>query len=142
MTGPSRFRLSLPIPLLWLGANERSTTTESAGLTLMGDRLYNAVTGRFTSLDPEPGGNPNAYTYPLDPINMLDLDGHWGWAKKAWRWAGRHKMDIALTALDPSCPAKSEEPRTLGYSPFWIVVMDSWRQGPWFHPVSSRNQWA
>jgi len=42
----------------WLGAKERSTTTESAGLTLMGDRLYNAVTGRFTSLDPEPCVQP------------------------------------------------------------------------------------
>jgi RHS repeat-associated protein len=83
----------------WLGAKERSTTTESAGLTLMGDRLYNAVTGRFTSPDPEPGGNPNAYTYPLDPINMFDLDGHWGGWRKAWRWAGRHKMDIAMTAI-------------------------------------------
>ncbi|NMM22186.1 MAG: DNRLRE domain-containing protein, partial [Phycicoccus sp.] len=84
----------------WLGAKERSTTAQSAGLTLMGDRLYNAVTGRFTSLDPEPGGNPTAYTYPLDPINMFDLDGHWpGWAKKAWGWAGQHKVDIALTAL-------------------------------------------
>jgi RHS repeat-associated protein len=74
----------------WLGAKERSTTTESAGLTLMGDRLYNAVTGRFTSPDPEPGGNPNAYTYPLDPINMFDLDGHWGWRpKRGWRAFGR-----------------------------------------------------
>jgi RHS repeat-associated protein len=83
----------------WLGAKERSTTTESAGLTLMGDRLYNATTGRFTSPDPEPGGNPNAYTYPLDPINMFDLDGHWGWASKAWGFVKRHKVDIALTAL-------------------------------------------
>jgi RHS repeat-associated protein len=83
----------------WLGAKERSTTTESAGLTLMGDRLYNSVTGRFTSMDPEPGGNPTAYTYPLDPINMFDLDGHWGWAKKAWGFVKRHKVDIALTAL-------------------------------------------
>ncbi|MEP7368612.1 MAG: DNRLRE domain-containing protein [Dermatophilaceae bacterium] len=64
----------------WLGAKERSTTTESAGLTLMGDRLYNAVTGRFTSMDPEPGGSATPYGYPTDPINMYDLNGHWwGW---------------------------------------------------------------
>ena len=62
----------------------------------MGDRLYNAVTGRFTSPDPEPGGNPTAYTYPTDPINKYDLDGHWGWswAKKAWnrakKWSTRY----------------------------------------------------
>ena len=66
----------------WLGAKERSTTTESAGLTLMGDRLYNAVTGRFTSMDPQPGGNPTAYTYPTDPINQFDLNGHSSWWKQ------------------------------------------------------------
>jgi large repetitive protein len=56
----------------------------------MGDRNYNPATGRFTSLDPEPGGDPNAYTYPLDPINMFDLDGHWGFSvngAKRYCWA-------------------------------------------------------
>lgn len=42
----------------------------------MGDRYYNPTRGLFPSLDPEPGGNPTAYTYPLDPINQYDLDGH------------------------------------------------------------------
>ncbi len=60
----------------WLGAKQRSTTTETAGLTLMGDRLYNAITGRFTSLDPEPGGSAWAYGYPTDPINQFDLSGN------------------------------------------------------------------
>jgi large repetitive protein len=70
----------------WLGTKQRSSSTETAGLTLMGDRLYNAATGRFTSLDPEPGGNATAYTYPNDPINMYDLDGHWGrWLRHHWR---------------------------------------------------------
>ena len=59
----------------WLGAEERSTTTESADLTLMGDRLYNPATGRFTALDPVSGGNLNAYTYPLDPVGQRDLSG-------------------------------------------------------------------
>jgi len=64
-----------PLGYGWLGAKQRSTTLETAGLTLMGDRYYNPTRGAFTSLDPEPGGNPTAYTYPLDPINSYDLDG-------------------------------------------------------------------
>ena len=86
----------------WLGAKERSTTAETAGLTLMGVRFYNRVTGAFTSLDPEAGGNATAYNYPTDPINSFDLDGHKGkwkkWAKAAGKWAWKYKWDIALTA--------------------------------------------
>jgi hypothetical protein len=70
----------------WLGAKQRSTTQETAGLTLMGDRLFNSVTGRFTALDPEPGGNDTAYTYPNDPINQYDLDGHKSFWKKRSFW--------------------------------------------------------
>jgi RHS repeat-associated protein len=56
---------------------------EATGLMLMGVRLYNPNTGLFTSVDPVPGGNTTAYTYPQDPINKFDLDGKaWGWAKK------------------------------------------------------------
>jgi RHS repeat-associated protein len=86
----------------WLGAKERSTTTESAGLTLMGDRLYNPTTGRFTSMDPEPGGGATAFAYPTDPINMFDLDGHW-WGQRAWNnsrnFYKKHKtaINIGLT---------------------------------------------
>lgn len=68
----------------------------------MGDRLYNAATGRFTSSDPEPGGSDTAYGYPTDPINMFDLNGHW-WGQKAWNngrdFYRRHKtaINIGLT---------------------------------------------
>lgn len=72
----------------WLGQNQRATTPETAGLTLMGARLYDPVTGRFTSTDPVPGGNDNTYTYPLDPINNTDITGQWGWPK--WRSIRRH----------------------------------------------------
>ena len=41
----------------------------------MGVRLYNPESGRFLSTDPVYGGNANTYTYPLDPVNMYDLDG-------------------------------------------------------------------
>nr|WP_243754082.1 RHS repeat-associated core domain-containing protein [Labedaea rhizosphaerae] len=100
----------------WLGAKQRSTTdTFSAGLTLMGDRLYNPATGRFTSTDPEPGGSDTSYAYPTDPINAYDLNGHWWhWISSAahavgrglsnaGRWAWQHKWEIATGALAVGC---------------------------------------
>jgi RHS repeat-associated protein len=59
----------------WLGKHERSASIESAGLTLMGVRLYNPIRGAFTSEDPIAGGNSTAYVYPQDPINDYDLSG-------------------------------------------------------------------
>ncbi|MEZ0166429.1 RHS repeat-associated core domain-containing protein [Kineococcus sp. LSe6-4] len=58
----------------WLGGKQRSNNAR-AGLTLMGVRLYNPATARFASVDPVPGGNVNAYTYPLDPVNVADTTG-------------------------------------------------------------------
>lgn len=57
----------------WLGTEQRAAT--DSGLVLMGARLYNPVTGLFTSLDPVEGGNVTAYGYPLDPVNETDTDG-------------------------------------------------------------------
>jgi len=75
----------------WLGSHERATMPETAGLTLMGSRLYNPVRGAFTSMDPVAGGNTTAYTYPQDPINSFDLDGQKSkakrWLKKAGKWS-------------------------------------------------------
>ncbi|WP_304438438.1 RHS repeat protein [Frankia sp. R43] len=61
----------------WLGGPHRSRDTVS-GFLLMGLRLYNPYTGRFTSVDPVLGGSANPYDYAYqDPYNMLDLDGRW-----------------------------------------------------------------
>jgi RHS repeat-associated protein len=62
----------------WLGAKERAL--DATGLTLMGARLYNPVSGLFTSVDPIEGGNTTAYTYPQDPQNKLDLSGEFALA--------------------------------------------------------------
>src|SRR5690349_4667385 len=50
-------------------------TDAIGGLTLMGHRLYNPVTGRFASVDPVKGGNENGYSYPNDPVNAFDTTG-------------------------------------------------------------------
>ncbi|MGH7961527.1 MAG: DUF6973 domain-containing protein, partial [Candidatus Binatia bacterium] len=62
------------ISYAWLGAKERATNP-ATGLLLMGVRIYNGITGSFTSVDPVLGGNTTAYTYPQDPINKNDLSG-------------------------------------------------------------------
>ena len=80
----------------WLGAKQRTTT--ETGILLMGARLYNPVTGLFTSLDPVYGGNDTPYTYPNDPINRIDTTGEWGWLRKVGRVLWKYKWDIALTA--------------------------------------------
>jgi RHS repeat-associated protein len=57
----------------WQGQGARETS--SSGLVLMGARVYNPTTGRFTSTDPIYGGNQNAYSYPSAPTVFSDLSG-------------------------------------------------------------------
>ena len=72
----------------WHGADQRAVDT--SGLILMGARLYNSVTGLFTSRDPVEGGNTTSYVYPQDPVGMNDISGEWGrfssWRNRAVRW--------------------------------------------------------
>lgn len=61
----------------YLGGAQRSA--ESLGGTiLMGVRVYQPEVGRFTSLDPTPGGAASEYDYCLgDPVNNSDVSGNW-----------------------------------------------------------------
>lgn len=86
-----------PLGYGWLGAKQRETAPDAAGLTLMGVRFYNWATGAFTSADPVPGGNDTSYGYPTDPINNNDITGQWGcgWCKKI-----RSKVASAARKVD------------------------------------------
>ncbi|MDR1186764.1 MAG: hypothetical protein LBK95_04820, partial [Bifidobacteriaceae bacterium] len=76
----------------WLGAKQRAVT--KVGLLLMGARLYNPVTGLFTSPDPVPGGNTTVYAYPQDPIGTSDLTGMFAWRK----WIKRAVAAVGVVA--------------------------------------------
>lgn len=68
----------------WLGGAQRATTPVTAGLTMMGARVYNNQRGLFTSTDPVYGGNENSYEYPSDPINSSDTAG----TQRGLGWGG------------------------------------------------------
>jgi RHS repeat-associated protein len=67
-----------PLGYGWLGGKQRSADAGSSELVLMGARVYNTRTGRFTSSDPVAGGNENSFNYPDDPVNKTDIDGLFG----------------------------------------------------------------
>jgi RHS repeat-associated protein len=80
----------------WVGGKQRAGD-DLAGLILMGVRLYNPTLGLFLSVDPVPGGNRTAYGYPVDPVDVFDLTGRWGWGwvSHAARWVGAHGSELA-----------------------------------------------
>lgn len=94
----------------WEGAAQRAVT--NAGLTLMGARVYNSATGRFTSTDPQVAGNENAYNYPNDPVNMSDLDGQWSKSKLRKAVGGRaQQLKSAIGRLQHTSSASSGHAR-------------------------------
>jgi RHS repeat-associated protein len=91
----------------WEGGAQRAAT--NAGLTLMGARVYNSTTGRFTSPDPVAGGNENAYNYPDDPVGDSDLGGESAlvfgipsWAIATEEWLGSAAAIDLLDDWNPS----------------------------------------
>ena len=59
----------------FLGGQGVQSDSET-GMHKMGTRYYDSSVGRFTQVDPVPGGSLNPYEYAnQDPINKLDVDG-------------------------------------------------------------------
>jgi RHS repeat-associated protein len=79
----------------WAGSAHR--TTDKNGLILLGARVYNPTTGQFTSTDPVPGGNENAYNYPNNPVNQNDFTGCNGFD---WGMALDIGLTVAMIAID------------------------------------------
>jgi RHS repeat-associated protein len=60
----------------WLGGDQISGNA-LGGQLLMGARAYNTSAGRFSQVDPVPGGSANAYDYAYqEPIGNFDLSGN------------------------------------------------------------------
>lgn len=107
----------------WLGGKQRATL--GAGLILMGARLYNGVTGQFTSPDPVFGGGDTAYGYPTDPINGFDLDGlHW--YSRAWRKTKSYASSSWSSARSYASSAWSSTKSSWSSAASWSTGNSTW----------------
>jgi RHS repeat-associated protein len=83
----------------WEGSHSKQDQHTGDIATIeMGARQYVALLGRFLSVDPQPGGNANAYNYPNDPINGADLSGNWSWGD-TWAVVGIVALVVVSVAL-------------------------------------------
>jgi RHS repeat-associated protein len=80
-TGPSNLNNASNSSMGWAAnPSRKSTTMFSIPIIQMGARTYLPTLGRFTSVDPVPGGNDNAYSYTNDPVNESDYSGEFSLA--------------------------------------------------------------
>ncbi len=71
----------------WLGADQISSNA-LGGQLLMGARAYNTNAGRFSQIDPVPGGSANAYDYAAqNPETHSDVSGLF-WLFNFYHWSG------------------------------------------------------